>query len=199
MSTSSANGTTLTLAGNQIAIRLVNGGLRSVTGLIGKRNHDAVSFETPTGTIAVRGTNFGALFCQHDCGGVPSPNGSTPQNGLYVEVTQGAVVLSNPAGQQAYQAGQFGFVANLNSPPVRDTADAGRTGNDAAVDRSECAGGAAFQRDEPSGLRGAVNAASILAQWLAWRTRLGDAPRRINRPGRRDAVIQGWLPDSPSS
>ncbi|CAE6734252.1 hypothetical protein R69927_02277 [Paraburkholderia domus] len=103
---------------DNVAIRLVNGGLRSVTGLIGKRNHDAVSFETPTGAIGVRGTNFGALFCQNDCGSVPTPSGNTPQNGLYVDVSQGAVVLSNPAGQQVYQTGQFGYVANLNTPPM---------------------------------------------------------------------------------
>jgi FecR protein len=103
---------------DKVAIQLINGGLRSVTGLIGKRNHEAVSFETPTGTIGVRGTNFGALFCQNDCGSVPTANGSTPQNGLHVDVSQGAIVLSNPAGQQVYQTGQFGFVANLNTPPV---------------------------------------------------------------------------------
>jgi hypothetical protein len=91
---------------------------RSVTGLIGKRNHDAVSFETPTATIGVRGTNFGALFCQSDCGGVPTPSGSTPQNGLHVDVAQGAVVISNGACQQVFQAGDFGFVANLNTPPL---------------------------------------------------------------------------------
>jgi FecR-like protein len=103
---------------DSVAIQLVNGGLRSVTGLIGKRNHDAVSFETPTGTIGVRGTHFGALFCQNDCGSVPTPNGNTPQNGLHVDVAQGAVVLTNPAGQQILQTGQFGYVANLNTQPV---------------------------------------------------------------------------------
>ncbi|RKE37493.1 FecR family protein [Paraburkholderia sp. BL23I1N1] len=103
---------------DNVAIRLVAGGLRSVTGLIGKRNHDAVSFETPTGTIGVRGTNFGALFCQNDCGGVPTTSGRTPQNGLYVDVSQGAVVLSNPAGQHVFQSGDFGYVANLNAPPI---------------------------------------------------------------------------------
>jgi len=103
---------------NNVAIGLVKGGLRAVTGLIGKRNHDAVSFDTPTATIGIRGTHFGALFCQNDCGGVPTSSGSTPANGLHVDVAQGAIVLSNPAGQQVFQAGQFGYVSNLNTPPV---------------------------------------------------------------------------------
>ncbi|ASU40750.1 hypothetical protein hmeg3_22230 [Herbaspirillum sp. meg3] len=103
---------------DNISISLVKGGLRAVTGLVGKRNHDAVSFDTPTATIGIRGTHFGALFCQNDCGGVPTSSGSTPQNGLHVDVAQGAIVLTNPAGQQVFQTGQFGFVANLNTPPV---------------------------------------------------------------------------------
>ena len=105
-------------AQDNVAISLVKGGLRAVTGLVGKRNHDAVSFDTPTATIGIRGTNFGALFCQNDCGGVPTSNGSTPPNGLHVDVSQGAVVVANPAGQQVLQTGQFGFVGNLNTPPM---------------------------------------------------------------------------------
>lgn len=103
---------------DRVAIQLISGGLRSVTGLIGKRNHDAVSFDTPTGAIAVRGTNFGAMFCQNDCGGVPTPNGATPQNGLYVDVSQGAVMVANSGGQQVFQVGQFGYVASATTPPV---------------------------------------------------------------------------------
>lgn len=103
---------------DSVAIGLVKGGLRAVTGLIGKRNHDAVSFDTPTATIGIRGTHFGALFCQNDCGGIPTTKGTTPANGLHVDVAQGAIVLINPAGAQVFQAGQFGYVANLNAPPV---------------------------------------------------------------------------------
>jgi len=105
-------------AQDNVAISLLKGGLRAVTGLVGQRNHDAVSFDTPTATIGIRGTNFGALFCQNDCGGVPTTNGNTPSNGLYVDVSQGAVVLTNNAGQQILQTGQFGFIANLNTPPM---------------------------------------------------------------------------------
>ncbi len=63
-------------------------------------------------------TNFGALFCQNDCGGVPTASGKIPAQGLYVDVAAGAIVLANPAGSQGFTAGQFGFVASPNSPPV---------------------------------------------------------------------------------
>jgi hypothetical protein len=104
--------------GNKVAVRLVNGGLRAVTGLIGKHNHDAVRLATPDGEIQVRGTNYGALFCQNDCGSVPTPSGAKPQNGLYVDVSQGAVMVTNSAGQQVFQVGQFGYVAGPTTPPI---------------------------------------------------------------------------------
>ncbi len=103
---------------DRVELNLIGGGLRAVTGLLGKRNHDAIRFGTPGGEIQVRGTHFGALFCQNDCGGVPTPSGSTPANGLHVDVTAGAIVLSNKGGSQVYQAGQFGYVMNPNIPPV---------------------------------------------------------------------------------
>ena len=97
---------------------LIKGGLRSITGLLGKRNKEKFKMNTPVATIGIRGTNFGALFCQSDCGSVPTPSGSAPQNGLYVDVSEGQIVVANGAGSQEFSAGQFGFVANLNTPPV---------------------------------------------------------------------------------
>jgi len=96
---------------------LVKGGFRAVTGLIGKRNKDNVSFSTPTATIGIRGTHFGALFCQNDCGGIPTASGQTPANGLHVDVASGAISLSNTAGQIQINTGQFGFVAP-GAPPA---------------------------------------------------------------------------------
>lgn len=103
---------------DSVAIGLVKGGLRAVTGLVGKRNHEAVNFNTPTATIGIRGTNFGAIFCQADCGGIPTATGAPPSPGLYVDVSSGAVLLSNQGGQQLFNAGQFGYVPSMNQPPI---------------------------------------------------------------------------------
>lgn len=46
----------------------------------------------------------------------PPANGLDP--GLYVQVLDGAINLSNPAGSQTFSAGQFGFSAGFNQPPV---------------------------------------------------------------------------------
>lgn len=99
-------------------LSMLKGGLRAVTGLIGKRNRDKVNVQTATATIGIRGTHFGALFCQGDCGGVPTVTGRPPANGLHVDVADGAIVLSNAAGQQLINTGQFGFVAASNVLPV---------------------------------------------------------------------------------
>ena len=103
---------------DNIVLSMFKGGLRAVTGLIGKRNREKVSFHTETATIGVRGTHFGALLCQNDCGGVPTTSGNPPPNGLHVDVTSGAIVMSNGAGSVQINAGQFGFVVNAGTPPA---------------------------------------------------------------------------------
>ncbi|KAF1045588.1 MAG: hypothetical protein GAK35_01330 [Herbaspirillum frisingense] len=103
---------------DSVAIGLVKGGLRAVTGLVGKRNHDAVNFDTPTATIGIRGTHFGALFCQNDCGGLTTPSGQTPPNGLHVDVVSGAIVVTNGGGATVFNTGQFGFVPGPTQAPL---------------------------------------------------------------------------------
>jgi len=103
---------------DNIVMSMFKGGLRAVTGLIGKRSREKVKFATETATIGIRGTHFGALLCQNDCGGVPTTGGTPPPNGLHVDVTNGAITLSNPAGTVQVNAGQFGFVPNPNTPPA---------------------------------------------------------------------------------
>jgi hypothetical protein len=103
---------------DNIVMSMFKGGLRAVTGLVGKRSREKVSFHTETATIGIRGTHFGALLCQNDCGGVPTTGGQPPPNGLHVDVTNGAIFMSNRAGTVQINAGQFGFVPNANTPPV---------------------------------------------------------------------------------
>ena len=63
------------------------GGLRTVTGLIGKRgNQDAYMLKTVTATIGIRGTQFDMRLCAGDCGILP--------DGTYVKTTFGSVVVS---------------------------------------------------------------------------------------------------------
>lgn len=102
---------------DNVVLSMLKGGLRAVTGLIGKRNRDKVNFSTATATIGIRGTHWGMLMCQNDCGGVPTTSGQAPPNGLHLDVASGAIVVSNGAGQVQLNAGQFGFVGGPQVPP----------------------------------------------------------------------------------
>jgi hypothetical protein len=52
-------------------------------------------------------------------GGVlPNPGSGVRLPGLYVQVTNGAILVSNAGGSQNFSAGQFGFTPTFRSPPV---------------------------------------------------------------------------------
>ena len=98
-------------------ISFLRGGFRAITGLIGKARPENVAVRTPTATIGVRGTHLGGQFCQDDCAGLNNAAGQPLENGLHVDVVEGAIVLSNAAGEIAVGAGQFGFVRDVASKP----------------------------------------------------------------------------------
>jgi len=99
--------------------RLIKGGLRAVTGLVGKRNGlESYKVATPTATIGIRGTDWGALFCENDCGGYKDNAGKTPQNGLYVDVVSGKIIVTSTGGAQEFSPGQFGFISGVTTPPI---------------------------------------------------------------------------------
>ena len=145
---------------------LIRGGLRSITGLLGKRSHDNFSLTTPTATVGIRGTTFVVEYepptdaqlaayraasmaaldiSQLSNSGPSATRTDTPsqflpevvfkpvqlaQNtvppaltgarapGLYVQVLDGAIHVTNPAGSQNFTAGQFGFTPSFKTPPV---------------------------------------------------------------------------------
>jgi FecR protein len=90
--------------------RLIKGGLRTVTGLIGKRgNRDAYVARSVTATIGVRGTSFDIRVCQDDCG--------TLQNGSYYALRSGSIEAKNELGSLVMTVGQVSFVG-FNEPPI---------------------------------------------------------------------------------
>lgn len=143
---------------------LIKGGLRAVTGMLGKRSRERVGVNTPTATIGIRGTIFiaeyvppppGAAVASYAFAGIAStapelllpgaltqsdapraagpleilplrtaqapdaptaPGGRAP--GLYVQVVDGMINLSNNGGSQNFAAGQFGYAASINQQAV---------------------------------------------------------------------------------
>lgn len=103
---------------DNMVVQLLKGGLRAVTGLLGKRSKEKVEFRTITATIGIRGTSWGMLLCDNDCFDIPTPSGTTPANGLFVDVTSGTIVMSNGGGTLLLGGGQFGFASGFTAFPV---------------------------------------------------------------------------------
>jgi hypothetical protein len=102
------------------AFNLVKGGLRSITGLLGKRNKEKFSMKTPSATIGIRGTTFVAQY-------VPAPNemrvehGASPiyqpGKGPQAAADQGKVVIDrSPDGN----GGQSPLQQAAPAAPPRD-------------------------------------------------------------------------------
>ncbi|MFL6673965.1 MAG: FecR domain-containing protein [Massilia sp.] len=108
------------------AFSLVKGGLRSITGLLGKRNKEKFALKTPTATIGIRGTTFIAQYVAPLDAAIPLAQGKSPAApsgpqlppGLHVQVTDGMIVVTNNGGSLGFQAGQFGYVPGPAQPPV---------------------------------------------------------------------------------
>jgi hypothetical protein len=86
-------------------LSLIAGGIRTLTGRIGKARRDAYLLNTPTATIGVRGTDYELRLCQGDC-----PAGSA--DGLYLGVTDGGIVARNEAGAFVLKAHEYGLIRN---------------------------------------------------------------------------------------
>jgi hypothetical protein len=98
---------------DSVVIGLLKGGLRALTGLVGKRgNQDAYRMATNTATIGIRGTTFTAV----DTTSMPTSSGGPPP-GVYVTVQDGTVIVSSGGAQQLAAAGQTVFSESVNLPP----------------------------------------------------------------------------------
>jgi hypothetical protein len=98
-------------------VNLVKGGMRMVTGVVAKRNPERFETRTPTAVLGIRGTHFGVLMCQADCGAIQGPSQQPIPDGLHVDVIQGTVYLANAAGRLDMGTGQFGFVPTVQEIP----------------------------------------------------------------------------------
>ncbi|NHZ88600.1 iron dicitrate transport regulator FecR [Massilia sp. CCM 8733] len=98
---------------------LLQGGLRSLTGLLGKRNKEKFQLKTPTATIGIRGTTFVAQYVPPlTRSPVPQPVANSLSPGLHVFVIDGAIMLNNAGGSTNFSAGQFGFTPNMQTPAL---------------------------------------------------------------------------------
>jgi hypothetical protein len=107
------NDTTLRLDNYRVAsatepeagfMNLVRGGLRTVTGLIGRSAKQNYRLQTATATVGIRGTGFSA---------------TSGDDGTRVRVSEGAIALCTQGGCLDLAAQQTGFAPNANTLPIR--------------------------------------------------------------------------------
>lgn len=102
--------------------RLVKGGLRAVTGLVGKRSQDKYQLETATATVGIRGTTFSADDCLS--GREQNADCARLDAAVYIGVADGEVVVRNGQGELGLTAGQFGLIS-ANQRPLFLSTDPG--------------------------------------------------------------------------
>jgi len=101
---------------------LLKGGLRTLTGLIGRQDRAGYRVATPVATIGVRGTDYALRLCQDDCPPALA-------NGLYLSVFQGAIVAVNDVGEYVIGEGESAFIPDRRSPlQSRDDISLGMSG-----------------------------------------------------------------------
>jgi hypothetical protein len=99
-------------------LRLIKGGLRTVTGLVGKRgNQDAYKIGTNTATIGIRGSSGDTIDNTGGCEGV-TPGCEKLPTGVYHATYTGSYIMQNEGGNVVIAEGQFGFAGNVKTQPA---------------------------------------------------------------------------------
>lgn len=82
---------------SNIALSMLKGGMRFITGLIGQQSKQAFKLVTPSATIGIRGTEFMVAMVD---------------DSMYSQVLAGDIGVANVAGETIVGAGQFATVAS---------------------------------------------------------------------------------------
>jgi hypothetical protein len=95
-------------------LNLVKGGVRAVTGAIGRTNRDNLKVDAVVATIGIRGTGFNIAFCDAAC--KEAHPDSKP--GLYAGVFEGRIAVGNQGGNAVdLGVNRFAYVADANTAP----------------------------------------------------------------------------------
>jgi len=98
--------------------RLIKGGLRTVTGLVGKRgNQDAYRIGTSTATIGIRGSAGETLDCTQGCDGVV-PGGDKADKAVYHNTLTGSYIMTSEDGTVVIGEGQFALHKKGQAPAI---------------------------------------------------------------------------------
>lgn len=98
-------------------LSLVKGGVRAVTGAIGKgENKDNLQVNAVVATVGIRGTGFNISYCDGNC----FNKDKTPaKDGLYAGVFEGQILVKNQAATDTVGVDEYLYVADKDSRPKR--------------------------------------------------------------------------------
>jgi hypothetical protein len=99
--------------GEAAVFRLVRGGFRTLTGQIGKLNHDQYQLLTTQATIGIRGTHYQVQIC---AAGQCKNRGGDAAAGMYGGAYEGGVVVANGYGSGEFGADEFFYVPDGQAP-----------------------------------------------------------------------------------
>ena len=94
-------------ANSNLLISLLRGGMRSISGMIGKTNPDGYQIKSNTATVGIRGTDHEPMVIPPN---VPAL-AALGQPGLYDKVNEGETFIRNQVGLLSIKKGEVGFAA----------------------------------------------------------------------------------------
>lgn len=108
---------------NEVIYRFMRGGMRALTGNIGKESPEKFQVSTPVATTGIRGTGFD-LACRGDCTserieGSPEFITAAIPDGLYSLVWEGGIYQENELGRFDLGVGRAGYIANSRRPIIK--------------------------------------------------------------------------------
>ncbi len=137
---------------------LLKGGMRTITGLIGKANNKNYGVQTATATIGIRGTHFTVVSCNNDC---TRPDGTPEANGTFGSVTDGRITVSNASGAREFGQQDSFHVPTANSAPVQLLAPPAILSDKGAASRGRSTAAAAAQDGDASSGSGRSSGARV--------------------------------------
>lgn len=96
--------------GDSAIFGFIKGGLRAITGAIGRVDRHAYRMDSVVAFLGIRGTEFKAILCDKNC---------KEPDGLYVQTGEGVVSVKNAFGEVEIGRGQTAYVPSPNEPPRR--------------------------------------------------------------------------------
>ena len=96
---------------------LIKGGLRTITGAIGKKDRKKYQMMTPVAVIGIRGTDYSIRYCAEDC--TEEEKEAAATDGLIGSVHSGRIEVSNEGGKRVFKRKNYFRVASRALRPGR--------------------------------------------------------------------------------